>query len=230
MKFDAKMKRSITRDWKEQFPTFIVWKPDRLIKRYGPVLVGICFEPSGSNDDYTPIVHMHNLSIPFPTISLALAGRVLDDKGVIKRIDITDHEKKYMQFVDQIQLEYPYIDKDKIDFNDLVLATHKYLSGRYILHQTSPYNMIITTAVYLGQMEYAMEALNQFKEIISKWPDRAFNIIGSVDKWREGMLEMINKPDEICANVEEEIIKHKLTGIEDQSLLWPEKPLKLWEM
>jgi hypothetical protein len=44
MKYDAKMQRIITKDWKEKFSDFKILKPRRIIRRNGPLLVGICLE------------------------------------------------------------------------------------------------------------------------------------------------------------------------------------------
>jgi len=173
---------------------------------------------------------MHNLCEPFSVITLSLAGNVLNDKGLPTQVKVKNHTETYMQFVEKIKRDYPYTNKNAIDFNDIVLATQKYINGRVIPFQHVPYNFIITTAAYLGQTDYAIEALNNFATIISSWPDRAFNIIGSVEKWHDGLLELIKNPDKLRKNVEEEIIKHKLTEINDNGLIWPEKPLKLWEM
>lgn len=75
---------------------------------------------------------------------------------------------------------YPYTVKDEMDFNDIIIATQKYINGRAIL--------------------------DHFSSIISTWLDYAFNIIGSLEKWRGGMMEYINNPDQVYKNVEEEII------------------------
>lgn len=230
MKYDAKMKKIITKDWAEEFPGFKVWKPTRLIRRCGPILVGVCLDSGSSSDVYVPVAHVHNLCEPFPAITLSLEGRVLDSKGFSTNVKVEKHTETYLQFIKKIKEEYPYIDRFSMDFNELILATQKYLTGRINPYQHGPYNDIVTIAAYLGQIDYAVEALNNFASIVSEWPDRACNIIGSVEKWKSGLLEFIENPHKLKQNVEQEIIKHKLAEIADEGLSWPEKPLKLWEM
>ncbi|MHC1686069.1 MAG: hypothetical protein AB6733_24595 [Clostridiaceae bacterium] len=231
MKYDAKMKRKVTRDWESENPSFKFLKPGRLIGQNGPLLVGICFDSTNSSDEYMPIAHVHNICYPFTFISLGLVGEVLNDVGLPTRVKVSKHDDIYQEFVTRIKEDYPYIDKVDMNFNDLIIATQKYINRNNTNRfEHLLYNNIITISAYLGQMEYAFEALDEFTDMISKWPESAFNIIGSVDEWRNGLLELIENPEKLHENIEQEIIKHKIPKLNDYGLAWPEKPLKLWEM
>lgn len=230
MKYDGKMKKVVTKDWEGMFPSLRTLKPTRLIRRNGPLLVGICLESGSDPEAYTPIAHFHNLCESFSTISLGLAGRVLNYKGLPVSIKVKNHTELYEEYANKVKWEFPYTVKNNIDFNEFVIATQKYITGRTIPFQHAPYSDIITIAAYLGKKDYAIEALENFSAIISEWPERAFNIIGSVEKWRNGLVELVNNAEQLHKTVEQEIIKHKLEGVVDNGLAWSEKPLKLWEM
>lgn len=230
MKFDAKMKKLITKDWGNEFLNLHILKPAQLANRCGPILVGICLDRESNPEVYKPIAHIHNLCTIESDISISLAGYVLNDKGLPIVIKVKNHAVTYKDYAERIKVDYPYTNKSIIDFNDIVIATQKYITGRTFPYQHKPYSDIVTIAAYLNKTEYAFKALESFTTIISKWPEKAFNVIGSAEKWRNGLLEMIKNPDKLHKNVDEEIVKHKLTKLNDNGLTWPEKPLKLWEM
>jgi hypothetical protein len=230
MKYDAKLKKIITKEWGNEFPTLTILKPTRLIRRNGPILVGICLDRESNPEVYKPIVHIHNLCYIDSDISISLAGYVLSDKGLPTVVKLKYHSETFLHFVQKIKLDYPFTDKSEMSFNDIVVATQKYVTGRTAPYQHKPYNDLITIAAYLGKKEYALESLENFSAIISEWPDRAFNIIGSVDKWRNSLLELIDNTDKLRETVDQEIVKHKLVKFMDNGLIWPEKPLNLWEM
>lgn len=231
IKYDAKMKKHVTKDWLVQFPTFQMWKPTRLLRRHGPLLIGICLEYVGDPTVYRPSVHFHNLCLPFPDISLDMTGFVLCDKQMPCKIRLKDHYSSYVDYVARIKEEYSYTCNSDIDFNVLVTATHKYLNSHYWFPgQHSPYSNLVTISAYLGHLDYAMKALDRFAAIISEWPEGCFNIIESADKWHDGILKLIKNQECLKENVDEEIMKHNLVSIKDNDLRWPENPLQLWEL
>lgn len=49
----------IALDWKRYSPRLVLWNNNCLLLKFGPVLVGICFEVSKSKTQYTPVMHYH---------------------------------------------------------------------------------------------------------------------------------------------------------------------------
>lgn len=230
MIFDAKGKRKVTADWSELFPAMQVWKPARLVKRHGPLLIGICLDGDRSNQNYTPKAHFHVLCVKFPTVALGLVGE-LEQRGIPKRIPVTGHEMEYKAAAEELRVRYPFLEKQRLDFNDFVLATSDYLSGKHgrigqVPFQHGPFEGIITVAACMGHTEYAQKALNDFSKRISTWPERGLNIIGSADGWRAKMQEVIDASDELKQIVNSQIAEHKLEKITDHGFDWSEKPAR----
>jgi hypothetical protein len=65
-------KKRITSDWNQLFPSLGVYKPMHLLNRIGPLLVGILLEVKSGNESYIPTFHVHNLTRPFPVVSLGM--------------------------------------------------------------------------------------------------------------------------------------------------------------
>src|SRR5689334_13255395 len=72
-KLTAQLVRQITRDWNDLFPQMAVFRPMWLMRRIGPLVQGIVLERSSGGTQYRPILHVHDLSHPFPTVSLSMS-------------------------------------------------------------------------------------------------------------------------------------------------------------
>lgn len=231
MIFNTKEKKKVTNDWASQFPTLQVWKPTHLLKRHGPLIIGICLDRGLSKDSYAPKAHFHTLCIPFPVISLGLVGE-LEQRGVPLRITLKQHDQEYQGVARELRSKYAFLDKEQMEFNDFVAATANYLSGQHgrtgtIPFQHAPFEGIISTAAYMGQTVYAQSALDDFAQRISRWPDRGLNIIGSAENWRAKMQMLIDASAELEEIVNDQIKEHNLGGIPNYSLSWLSPPRKL---
>lgn len=226
MKFDAKAKRRITNDWVEQFPSLQLWKPTRIVRRNGPLIVGICLDRDSEGDNYTPIGHIHSLCIPFPIISLDMAAKYAKNSVAI-RVKVVHHAEKFMAAVEAMKCQYPFLTKENLEFNDLIevaVRFHEINKGKVPAFNLGSYNSIITAAAYLGEKNYAINLLNRKYVEMSKWPKESFNIIGSAEKWRSELLELIENPSILMNNVKNEITKHKLEGIVDRGFVLSQNP------
>jgi hypothetical protein len=231
MKFDSKGKKKVGEDWNGQFLPFQIWKPAHLIKRHGPLLIGICLDGDRANDNYTPKAHFHNLCIPFPVVSLGLVGE-LERNGIPRRISLDKHDGEYRVAADELRGRYPFLLKERLGFNDFIEATSNYLSGKHgrmgqVPFQHAPFEGIVTVAAYMGQVEYARAALDDFSKRMSQWPQRGLNIIGSVAQWSAKMNSVISASGDLVKVVSDQIVEHKLDGIVDHGMYWPEVPATL---
>lgn len=231
MNFDVKAKKKVTSDWADQFPDFRVWKPARLLKRHGPLIVGICLDADRSNENYTPKVHFHTLCIPFPTIALGLVGE-LEQQGIPRRVPLKRHAEEFQRIASELRAKYVFLDKKEFEFNDLVDATLNYLGGKHgrigsTPFQHAPFEGIIAIAAYMKQTDYAQSTLDDCFRKMSNWPAHGLNIIGSAEKWRAKMQDLIDAPIDLQEVVNGQIVEHKLGGIPDYGLGWSSSPRRI---
>ncbi len=89
--------RKITEDWQREIPSLGVYRPRWLLRRVGPLLVGICLDRDSSGDIYKPIFHVHCLGHPFPVVSLTLATQLRSKRsGGPSYVEVKWHEEKYL--------------------------------------------------------------------------------------------------------------------------------------
>ena len=60
--------RVIFGDWLRHFSDMGAYEPMWMMKRHGPLLIGVCLNSTRSNDAYLPTFHLHNLLQPNPAI------------------------------------------------------------------------------------------------------------------------------------------------------------------
>lgn len=72
MKLTAAIKKKLSDDWCNALSGMTIWKPLWLLRRHGPLLVGVCLEPSRENEYYTPTAHVHSLVRRAPVVSFSL--------------------------------------------------------------------------------------------------------------------------------------------------------------
>lgn len=224
MKLDAKTKRKISNDWIECFPLMSLWKPMWLLKRHGPLLVGICLDRDRTNEQYTPRAHFHSLCAPVSTILLGLVGEV-ELRGVPVSIRCLHHDQQYQSVADELGTKFPFLRNKRLEFSEYLLATKNYLEGKHgktgkVPFQHAPWEDLVLVASYMGRFDYAETALESFANSISKWPDRGLNNIGSADAWRRKLEWFIKNPDALHANVEAQVKDHKLDHLVDYGLEW----------
>jgi len=90
------VEKQITEDWQREIPTLGVYEPRWLMRRAGPLLVGICLDRDSGGDRYKPTFHVHCLGREFPCVSLTLDTQLRSERsGGPDFIEVRWHEQKY---------------------------------------------------------------------------------------------------------------------------------------
>ena len=66
------LEKSIAEDWRQHLTGLAVYQPRHLLRRVGPLHVGVCLDRDSLGDKYKPCFHVHFLGKEFPTVSLTL--------------------------------------------------------------------------------------------------------------------------------------------------------------
>ena len=94
-KLTPAVKRKITLDWHDCFPEMGIYKPLHLLRRVGPLLIGILLERDRTADRYLPTFYVHNLAKHFPVITLTLASPLRTEKTFAPdKIKVSEHESE----------------------------------------------------------------------------------------------------------------------------------------
>lgn len=88
--------KQITDDWQREIPSLGIYKPRWLLRRVGPLLVGVCLDRDSGGDIYKPCFHVHFLGKAFACVSLTLCTQLRSERsGGPSYVEVKWHEQKY---------------------------------------------------------------------------------------------------------------------------------------
>jgi len=208
------IKKQITRDWQKHFPAFAIYKPMWLLRRVGPVVIGIILERDSSNDIYKPTFHIHNLAIPFPTISLTLSNQLKSKSGGQDFITVRSHDETHLKAIERFREACFLPCEGPVSYKQVLKAYEEKKSRN---RHEKLYDMEIADMALISAWanrprkarKYLKRALRMMGDSVP-WIDQDY---GSVSAWRKHMETIIQKPEAMQRCVEEQIIEHRLQNI-----------------
>lgn len=218
MKLDRVNENKITIDWHNEIPSLGIYKRRWLLRRVGPLLIGISLERDSAGDCYLPTFHVHCLGKQLGFLTLTLATQLRSTySGGPTSIQVRFHEHQYKQAAANI-------------INQSLLP----LSGNLILEQVlSAYKMkrqdpctldnhvhlfrdTIAMAMWCRDLKRASELLNECMTI----PDGVlYRHVNGKRQFESDMLKFIENPQIVHDNVASEITIYHLEKLPVSELL-----------
>lgn len=201
-------KKKITSDWNEAYSAFGVYKPLHLLRRVGPLLMGIALEKGASNDFYKPIFHVHNLSKAFPVISLSQPKRIPNEY-----VQVDWHESKYAELAERLK-EQAYLPlSGDVTLTEVINGFYCYLQNPLTPFEPDVYKDLAMICGWAGALERAEEVVVESERAMKKWPANVLNQIGGLNAWLEDVRALSHHGAKLTSTCEKEIGSHKLDGI-----------------
>jgi len=218
--------------WNERFKSFVKWKPGRLLRRHGPLLVGLAIEPATSERTYQIVFHTHNLTTPWDKgeIVFGLAGSLVGRSGLSEEVSRNLKEMEERNVFQRFIETYPPVDSNRLTFNDYVGLTRNYLAGKHgspVVFDILPYRELLVIAAWCGYREYVLAQLDRFLRETADWRDNLFQFVGGRQKLQADIRNLADNPRSLDAIVESEVEKHGLQKIPDYGLEIDAVPEKL---
>lgn len=92
------VEKRITEDWQREISSLGIYRPRHLLRRVGPLLVGICLDRDAGGDIYKPTFHVHCLGVADSTVSLTLDTQLRSEhSGGPDAVRVQWHEQKYKE-------------------------------------------------------------------------------------------------------------------------------------
>lgn len=217
-KLTSYYKKKITYDWNFLFPELDVYESMWLMKRINPILIGILLERDSSNNNYSPILHIHNLAKPFDTISLTLPHPLCKkNSNVIDKILVSHHEQKYKEAAEHLRNQTSLPLEGDLELNKLINLYYLYLRDPRSFSRSLLFEDIALIYSWANNVEKAIETIDNAKNEINYWPNyMKENFIrknGEIIKWYEVLIEKVKEPEIIRKIVDSEIKKFKVENL-----------------
>lgn len=102
------VQNQITKDWNVELPKLGIHRPRHLLRRVGPLMVGVCLDRDSSGDRYIPTFHVHFLGNEKSSLSLILETRVRPQSGgAYEEIRVSSHNESYKDSVRRLVEQAP---------------------------------------------------------------------------------------------------------------------------
>lgn len=181
MKISAAQAKSITKDWQNEFPGLGVYKPLHLLRRCGPILVGLCLNRSSSGNIYKPTFHSHCLLRQFPTISLSLAVQLKAANGSDAAVSVKFHEPNLKESAAKMRA-LAFLPFE----GDLKLSQFDDACVKWLRQQQSPYwPLVLEDRILLHAWCRVgfKDALREAEVMLKSWPSFVIDKIGGRSGW-----------------------------------------------
>jgi hypothetical protein len=206
VRLTIKLKKEITDAWATRFPEMSVYKPMWLLKRYGPILIGVCLDRDSGNESYLPISRVHNLCNGLDFISLTLSTELRSPRNnSVWRIHTKSHEKEWTTAMSELDKQsFVPLRLNELSLEQVISLYFSYVKSGNPFGKYSPnlFEDIFTILLYCGKSDEAMEHMNQFAKTIDTWEPRIVEKIGGGSRWKDGVLQRFPSPEKIINDVE----------------------------
>jgi hypothetical protein len=207
-------KKAITADWAACFPNLGVARPMWLMKRNGPILMGVCLDRTRSNDVYIPVFHVHCLLKPSTALTLELYRSVPDEQQprLSREIRVDRHAANFHAAVEALKQQTPEITERETTLSRLLALYHDYIDARrdpaVVKYPRNLFADVITLTFWAGHEEYARSVLEEACAAMRSWPAQEIDL----PSWRQSIEAQLNyaRSD---SQIPEELRRHKLERV-----------------
>jgi len=209
-------KKLITNDWAGIFREFKVYRPMWLLRRTGPLVVGICLDRDSGNDVYRPTFHMHCLARTDSSVSLTLCQRLASrPSGTEDDIKVRFHYDHVDEATQRLKDQVKFPMCGTWNLGDVVAAYHKYMTVPGGMSPSILYEDIFYYYTWCDKRDNALIILDNFMPTVRSWEPYMLEREGGPDVWYAKCRRIIESTD-VRQIVEDEVTKHKLTKIPDE--------------
>ncbi len=218
-KLTPSIEKKITRDWAKWFPGMGIYKKRWLMRRVGPLLIGICLDRDSHGDQYKPCFHVHFLGKEFPSgeahrdnqvVSLTLCSQLLTRRTQAPdSVKVRWHEERYHDAVERMKEQALLPLEGDVRLDQVLQAYQEYhrrapmgkpsLSADVILMSD-----IIMLLAWCGRRDEAEQALNEVLTTVTVESGYR-HPYGSREAFEAAMREAIDHPESIREQVEKQI-------------------------
>ena len=209
----ASAKKLITSDWSNLFPSLGVYKPMWLLKRHGPLLMGLLLERTRSNDVYLPCFHVHNLLVPSSTITLSLVYPVPNPRHpkLARQIKVLRHKDEYLEAAAFLKEVVPDLGNPMLTWQRLVCLHGDFIRQRrdYAVAKfcAGLFRDVILLAHWCGHEDYAKCCQEEALQLMKSWSPPV-----DIAAWQTALNGQLNRSN-LQRNLDAEISKHKLEKV-----------------
>jgi hypothetical protein len=185
-----------------------VKRPMHLLRRVGPLLIGILLERDSTNHTYLPIFHVHNLAIESSRISLTLYHSLVLPNGAPDVLDVRNHESQFRDAARRMSEQALLPLAGDVALSQVIAAYQKFIadgSGGSV--SRCFFEDVTMLYSWSGQIELARASIHEAVASMMLWPPNVRQLLdrrdGALEEWEARMLNRIE--GDVAATVLQQI-------------------------
>lgn len=219
MKLTPKIKRQITHDWNTQLPNLGIYAPMWLLRKCGPLLIGVCLDRDSGNDSYRPTFHVHSLTKDHSGISLTMCQRLRTLRtGAEDWVTVMGHAQRHAEAAQRMNQQALLPLSGPVTLQMVLDAYHAYLQRPRQGWTVHLLEDIITLLVACGRLDDAARFLQQTATAMASWPAFVLERMEPISSWEAKMQRLIDNPELVHQTVSEQAAKLKVENLPTISL------------
>jgi hypothetical protein len=209
----TELKTRITADWSSCFPGLGVYEPMHLLRRVGPLLIGISLERDSGNDSYRPTFHVHNLAKALGHITLTLYQPLLTERTrAPDTIFARWHTEMFWEAAKRLESQAPLPLSGNVLLEEVIEAYRSRLKSDGCQFDNCLFEDMALISTCLERTDTALLIVNEARLAMSAWPDYALAKIGNPDDWKDAMMLQVADPEGVRTTVHRQI---ELLGVQN---------------
>jgi hypothetical protein len=216
------LKRQITSDWKGLFPHMAVFRPMWLMRRLGPLVQGILLERSSGGTQYLPTLHVHDLTKPFPNVSLSLNQRLRSRRsGSQESIGVQFHDRLYREAAERLAGVSLLPLSGDIPVEAVVKAYERYRTLRELTSglPVSYFESAVRLLAWAGRTEDGLRVLSGYVRELHSSANALADAPDDLEAWERSLRELLANPATVRETAEEQAVTLKVDRLPMSSLV-----------
>lgn len=214
-KITPTLKKKVTNEWNELFPSMGIYKPMWLMNILGPLAIGVLLHIKSDNDRYIPTLHLHNLSEQSPNVSL---GVEITDKN--KYISTISSGDKYKEIAQSLVSKALIPLAGDVELNLILDNLKRYCNSLPNGPKLEIFKFMGYIAGWCGVDSVVDEVLTYIKSEISLFEEGMLERTGGVDKWFNNLKESIKDNKKLKETAGKQILELELDKLPVRNIFY----------
>lgn len=219
-KFKKADREKFMSDWKSCVPAMRRERSMSLMKRNGPVLVGLYLKENRANTSYKVIPHVHSLIRPSDAVSLTLSYPLRNRRNTYHDdFTLKSHDREFPEACKRLHNQTLFPLTRDLSLAQIVGAYESFIDRNLgVSAPTFLYEDIISFFAWCGKLTEAKKRLGEYTKIMNDWEEWVFRQVGGKIAFFDRLVEIVEEPNKLEYICEQQIEIHKLKNIPDYGL------------
>lgn len=216
-KFKKADRERFMSDWLKCLPAMRVERSMSLMKRNGPILVGVYLRENRGNDNYAVVPHIHSLLRPTDFITLTLAYPLMNRKNTYQEAFTVDsHNKGFLDACESLRRQTLFPLGESLSIEEVIHAYDTAIERNLVLDSREMlFEDILSLLSWCGRIAEAEKRYADYVRTMSDWDEWMFRREGGRLAFFDKLGQILEDPDRLRVIYEEQVKLLKVDKLPD---------------